>query len=94
VNYNLYVSYWTGSEGRERAVLTSTDDDALAIPQQNAGSATYRLALYDDDRARYNDDCSDGDHGYPTSRTSTFRTSTRTRNCTTSWRCDSSYGED
>ncbi|SFR94443.1 hypothetical protein SAMN05216559_1526 [Halomicrobium zhouii] len=59
VNYNLYVSYWTGSDGRERAVLTSTDDDSLAIPQQNAGSATYQLALYDDDRARYDDDCSD-----------------------------------
>ena len=58
IEYNLYVSYWNGSNGRERVVFTSTDDDALAVPQQNAGSATYRLALYDDDRARFNDDCS------------------------------------
>lgn len=58
VNYNLYVSYWNGSSGRERTVLTSTDGDALAVPRENAGSATYRLALYDDDRARFNDDCS------------------------------------
>lgn len=59
INYNLYVSYWNGSEGRERTVFTSTDGDALAIPQENAGSATYRLALYDDDRVRFNDGTQD-----------------------------------
>lgn len=58
VEYNLYVSYWNGSKGRERVIFTSQDDDDLAIPQEDAGSATYRLALYDDDRARFNDDCS------------------------------------